>query len=154
METTNFSIDCSRVAEIEIKYVRQEISPVKIVNSRLAYQLFRQNWDQGNLDFIEELKVAYLTSGQRVLAIHSLYKGGIDAVHVDLRPIFAAALKLCATSIILAHNHPSANAKPSIQDVNLTNKIRQAGDLLNIPLNDHIIVTRDGYYSFLDEGLI
>jgi DNA repair protein RadC len=68
--------------------------------------------------------------------------------------IFVAALKANATSIVISHNHPSGNLKPSQADEQLTQKIKQAGQLLDIKLLDHVIVTSEGNYSFADEGLI
>ena len=72
----------------------------------------------------------------------------------DPKLIFAAALKACASSIILAHNHPSGNLKPSQSDIDLTRKLKDGGKLLEIQMLDHIIVTTEGYYSFADEGLV
>ena len=68
--------------------------------------------------------------------------------------IFVAALKANCCAIIISHNHPSGNLKPSRQDEELTQKIKLAGQLLDIKLMDHLIVTTEGYYSFADEGLL
>jgi DNA repair protein RadC len=72
----------------------------------------------------------------------------------DPKVIFSAALKACASSIILSHNHPSGNLKPSNADIQLTKKIVNAGNLLDIAVLDHVIVSAEGYYSFADEGLL
>ena len=71
---------------------------------------------------------------------------------VDAKVIFAAALKCRACAIILAHNHPSTNPQPSRADIELTNKLKKAGELLDLPILDHLIITPHGYYSFADEG--
>jgi DNA repair protein RadC len=68
--------------------------------------------------------------------------------------IFVAALKANSCAIILSHNHPSGNLKPSRQDEELTQKIKQAGQLLDIKLLDHVIITNEAYFSFADEGLV
>jgi DNA repair protein RadC len=72
----------------------------------------------------------------------------------DPRLIFMTALKVAACNLILCHNHPSGNLKPSEADIELTRKIVDAGRLLDIRVLDHVIVTAEGYYSFSDEGLI
>lgn len=73
---------------------------------------------------------------------------------VDLRMIFSAALKANATNIMIAHNHPSGNKIPSEADKHMTAKIRKAGELLDIKLLDHLIITSETYYSFADEGAL
>ncbi len=80
--------------------------------------------------------------------------GGITGTIVDLRMIFSAALKANATNIMIAHNHPSGNTKPSQADKHMTAKIRQAGELLDIKLLDHLIITSESYYSFADDGVL
>ena len=80
--------------------------------------------------------------------------GGITGTTVDLRMIFSAALKANATSIMIAHNHPSGNTRPSDADRYMTTKIRQAGELLDIKLMDHLIITSESYYSFIDDGAL
>ena len=73
---------------------------------------------------------------------------------VDVRLIFAAALKSNASGIIMAHNHPSGNLTASQADRDITRKVVQAGHLLDIPVLDHVIITTEGYYSFADEGAL
>ena len=72
----------------------------------------------------------------------------------DPKVIFVAALKSCSSSIILAHNHPSGNLKPSEADLQLTRKIKEAGKLLDIQVLDHLIISSEGYLSFADEGIL
>jgi len=81
----------------------------------------------------------------------AMSSGGISGTMVDARLVFVAALKANASSIILAHNHPSGNLKPSEQDERITAKIEQGGALLDITVLDHLIVSSAGYYSFADE---
>lgn len=90
-----------------------------------------------------------------VLGILSVSKGGISGTVTDVRLIFQGALKTNASGIIVAHNHPSGNALPSDSDKKITQKIKEAGNLLDIQLLDHIIILPvEGYYSFADEGTI
>jgi len=81
-------------------------------------------------------------------------KGGITGTLVDSRLIFKQALELSATGLILCHNHPSGTLKPSASDISLTNKIKKGGDVLDIKVLDHLIITEKEYYSFADEGIL
>lgn len=76
--------------------------------------------------------------------------GGITGTVADPRLIMSVALKTAAVGIVLAHNHPSGNLKPSIADRLMTKKIQEAGIFLDIQLHDHIILSKDSYYSFAD----
>ncbi len=102
----------------------------------------------------EEFWVLYLDRANKIINTFQLSKGGISATVADPRLIFQQALGLGACSIILSHNHPSGQLKPSDPDKQLTHKIKDAGNLMDIKLLDHIIVTESGYFSFADEGLI
>tara|TARA_R110000868_G_scaffold34211_2_gene123627 strand:- start:934 stop:1632 length:699 start_codon:yes stop_codon:yes gene_type:complete len=100
----------------------------------------------------EEFWVLYLNNHNKLIRPVCISKGGITGTVVDLRQIFNIALREQATSIILGHNHPSGNTKPSQADLNLTRKIGESGKILDISVLDHIIVTEKAYYSFRDEG--
>jgi DNA repair protein RadC len=106
------------------------------------------------IELQEEFKILLLNQANRVLGIFSLSSVGITGTVADPRLIFGAAIKTCSTSIILSHSHPSGNLRPSRADEELTNKIKQAGQFLDIRVADHIIVSKEGYFSFADEGLI
>ena len=95
-----------------------------------------------------------LNRANKVIGIFAVSSGGMCGTIADPRVIFAAALKSCAISIILAHNHPSGNLRPSQSDIDLTNKLRAAGKLLDIEVLDHIILAEDSYLSLADEGLL
>jgi DNA repair protein RadC len=92
-----------------------------------------------------------LNRANLVLGLCNLSFGSTIGTIIDTRMVFAAALKGNATSIIVAHNHPSENLQPSNQDRLITAQLREAGKFMNIPLVDHIIMGRYGYYSFADE---
>jgi DNA repair protein RadC len=84
-----------------------------------------------------------------------VFTGGLTGTVADIRLILGIALKACACNIIISHNHPSGNLKPSGADQELTNKLKEAGKLIDITLLDHIILSPEGsFYSFADEGLI
>lgn len=91
----------------------------------------------------------------RYWLFYELSTGGVSGTVADPKLVFVAALKVNASNIILCHNHPSGNLKPSKADEQLTLKLKEAGKNLNLPVIDHIIITADsGYYSFADEGLL
>lgn len=112
-------------------------------------------WDLDEISYTEQFSVLYLNRASMPIAFAEIAKGGIDLVGVDIRVIFANALLCGATSLIIFHNHPSGNLNPSQSDKDLTNRIRQAGEILNIRLNDHIILTPQfEWFSFNENNLI
>lgn len=144
------------LAEVELVYktkVRPSDRPL-VVSSKNCYSLLLQTSDENKIDFIEQFKVLFLNRCNRVLGLLELSTGGITGTVADVRLIMAAALKANAVAIIIAHNHPSGNLKPSRADEELTAKIKQAGKFLDIQVLDHVIVTSEGYYSFADEGVL
>lgn len=146
----------SQVAEIQITYnpVIKPSQRPKIDCSKDVYELLRDNWDENKIEFIEQFKVMLLNRANRVLGIVEISTGGVSGTVADPKVIFGVALKGAAASIILAHNHPSGNLKPSQSDISLTNKFIKAGTFLDIAVLEHIIITSEGYLSFADEGLI
>jgi len=98
--------------------------------------------------------VLYLNRALRLIRMERISQGGITGTVADPRIIFRKALALRSVSLILAHNHPSGSLYPSVSDRELTSKICQAAEFLDMTVNDHLIVSRDGYYSFADEGLL
>lgn len=106
------------------------------------------------MEFIESAKLMLLDRQIRVLGIYDMSKGARSGVIMDPKVIFGIALKGAAYSIIVAHNHPSGSLTPSKSDLELTDKIRHGGDFLELKLSDHLIITKEGYYSFMDEGYI
>ena len=102
----------------------------------------------------EEFWVIYMNNVNKVLSKEMCTRGGITSTIVDKRLVFKRALELSAVSIIVCHNHPSGNIKPSISDKELTKKIKEAGDSLDIRLLDHLIITEKSYFSFADHGEI
>lgn len=144
------------VSEIELVYkskVKASERPL-IKSAAFAYQLLLSQWEETTLELAEQSKVLLMSKANRVMGIYRISTGGISGTVVDPRLLFTAALKANASAIILAHNHPSGNLQPSEQDLAITNKIRQAGQLLDITLLDHLIITSEGFFSFAEEGLI
>lgn len=102
----------------------------------------------------EEFWVLYLNRANKIIGKEKISSGGISSTIADKRMIIKSALDRLAPAIILAHNHPSGNLKPSQSDIDLTNKTKEAAKLFDISVLDHIIVSSSGYYSFADEGMM
>lgn len=101
----------------------------------------------------EEFWVIFLNNSNKILFKTQLSKGGMTGTVVDVRIVFKIAFEQNATAIILTHNHPSGKLQASDADMQITKKLKTAGQQLDIPVLDHIIVTEKGYYSFVDEGI-
>lgn len=104
-----------------------------------------------NLDN-EECWAIYMNQGSRIVRKQRISTGGLATTQVDVRLVLREALKVNATSLILVHNHPSGNVRPSTDDDRLTQSTFQAAKTLNIKMLDHVIYTDDKYYSYADEG--
>jgi DNA repair protein RadC len=147
---------CHVVAEIELVY-KTNVKPsqrAKITTSKDAADLLQKIWNEDKIEFVEQFKVLLLNRSNRVLGAVDISSGGVTGTVADPKLVFVAAIKANAVAIIIAHNHPSGNLSPSKADGDLTQKIKNAGLLLDIKLLDHVIVTTEGYYSFADEGVL
>jgi DNA repair protein RadC len=145
------------IHELEIKYLPSKINckPVKITSSDSAFQLLKNVFDPDTIACQEEFIVLYLNRANNVLGTQKLSKGGLSGTIADIRLIYATALKTLSSAIILSHNHPSGHLLPSESDKLLTTKIIKAGEILEISVLDHLILTPNGeYYSFSDNGLM
>lgn len=143
------------LSEISINYKPfiqlSSLSP--IINSKDAEAHFRSVWSN-KMQYVEETYVLLLNRANKPLGFSKISIGGTTGTVVDVKVVFQTALKANANSIILCHNHPSGNLKPSEADIKITKAIKEAGKLMDIPLADHLIITHEGYYSFADEGMI
>jgi DNA repair protein RadC len=99
----------------------------------------------------EEFWVLYLNNAHKLLYMHRLSQGGITATYVDIRLLLKEALQRHAVAIVVAHNHPSGQLQPSLQDRELTEKIKKAAELIDIKLLDHLVITHQEYLSFADQ---
>jgi DNA repair protein RadC len=143
-------------SEIMLSY-KSSIKPSqrpKITGSKDAYELMKTYWNDATLELVEQFKIILMNRANKVLGLVEISTGGIAATVVDPKLIFAAALKCAASGIILVHNHPSGNLKPSQADIDRTRKLSSVGKLLEISVLDHLILTTESYYSFADEGLM
>ncbi|MEO9482353.1 MAG: DNA repair protein RadC [Ekhidna sp.] len=142
------------VAALEIGRRRKESEPAKkakIVSSGAAFDLLRG--DLMDLNH-EEFWLILLKQNNEVIKKEMLSRGGVSGTVVDAKIIFKRALEETASGIILAHNHPSGNLKPSKEDIHLTKRLKDAGRTLDITVLDHLIITNRGFFSFADESML
>jgi len=145
-----------KVSEIELVYrskVKASQRP-SVMSSGDAYKIFMDSWNTDRIEMAEEFKALLLNRANKALGVVLLSSGGVSGTVVDMRLIFSSAIKANASSIIICHNHPSGNLNPSDTDSKLTEKIKKAGAILEVQLFDHLIITKEGFYSFADEGYI
>jgi DNA repair protein RadC len=146
----------SAIAEIELVYhnrVPASQRP-KVTCSASAYRILLDSWDAGKISLLEQFRILLLDRGNRVMGTTLISTGGIAGTVADPKIIFVTALKCRASGIVLAHNHPSGNLTPSQADMELTRKLKQGGQWLELPILDHLILSPEGYYSMADEGIL
>ena len=145
-----------KVSEIEVSYRPAIGRKPKIACSLDAYIELKLFFPDETIALQEQFVCMYLNRANLVIGVYPISKGGITGTVVDIRLILSVALKIAATSIIIAHNHPSGNLQCSNADEQLTRKIKEASLFMDIQLSDHIILSPfEGlYYSFADEGLL
>lgn len=152
MQTTLLNYN---LAEIQVSYKTnvKASDRRKISSSGDAEAVLREIWSDG-MEFREEFYILLLNRANAVLGWYKVSEGGTTGTVADAKLIFSVALKGLACSLILAHNHPSGNLKPSEADIRLTKRLKQAGECLEIAVLDHLILAKEGYYSFADQGMI
>ena len=153
-KTTKKQHEFYKVSEIKLSYATKFKASERpqIKSSETAYQILKSVWGE-DIGFVEEFKILLLNRANRVLGIVPISKGGIAGTVVDAKVIFSAAILSSSTSLILSHNHPSGNLRPSQADLDITKKLKKAGELLDIAVLDHLILTPDNYYSMADNGV-
>jgi DNA repair protein RadC len=145
------AITIAAALELGVRRDANEKKKDKIITSRDIANFLQAQLQYKNHEVFVTI---FLSVAQHIIHHEILSEGGIDTVMIEPRAIIKRALEYNAKSIILCHNHPSGNLKPSRQDLALTEKIKQAASLFDIRVIDHIIVSNEGYYSFADEGMI
>lgn len=146
------AISIATALEIGRRRASQEIpEKPQISSSNDAYQILKLHLADLRT---EEFWAIFLNQSNKVIHIAQLTQGGINQSIVDIRIVFKTALDHFATGIIVSHNHPSGNLKPSAEDIQITKKITEAGNVMNVQLLDHLIITQNSYLSFADEGLL
>jgi DNA repair protein RadC len=143
----------SIIAALELGRRRKETETVKrekIVTSKDVFEFMKPSM----MDLPhEEFWLLLLNRANSIIKKELISRGGISGTVVDTKIIFKTAVVNYASSIIICHNHPSGNLKPSDADLKITKNIKEAGKIMEIPLLDHLIITENGFYSFADEGI-
>lgn len=144
------------VSEVKLSYKQKQKASERplVQSSHDTYKLLMKIYDIDTIEYRESMKLVLLNRANKVLGVYNLSEGGIDGTYCDVRQILQIALLSNASGVILSHNHPSGNISPSIADKRLTTAVKQACDIMNIRLLDHLIVAPESFYSFTDEGLI
>jgi len=143
----------SIIAALELGRRRKETLPAERVQVSTSIDVYQAIISQFKDLNHEEFWILLLNRANKITSRHLVSKGGQAGTIADPKIIFNIALQNHAASVILAHNHPSGNLKPSNADLELTQKLRSAGQFLDIPVLDHLIITDQGFLSFADEGI-
>ena len=157
MKSNNPTIEKSpQLAEVKLQYhCQQPVGSFPTVSSpQEAVEVLRGIWDPGQIQLNEQFIVLLLNNAKKCLGWCKISSGGATATIVDPAAVLRVAILSNATSILLAHNHPSGNTNPSQADKNLTERIAKAGKLLGITVEDHIILSADDYASFKASGIM
>ena len=142
-----------RPPKVRMLYSKKKGEKLKITDSKDAADIFRQLIGS-QVTVKEHALMLLLNRANNVMGYFKIAEGGIDATIMDKRLIMSAALNVLASSIILCHNHPSGNLKPSEEDKAITHQIKEAAKIMDISVLDHVIITTDGHFSFADEGIL
>ena len=142
-----------KVNEVKVKYNKQILTKISSVQSAVDYCKAIPEFEN-RMQYQEVFAAIYLDYNNNIMCHQIISIGAINQTIADIRIIMSTALKTLATSIIICHNHPSGNLKASHADINLTNKVKDAANFFDITLIDHIILTKDSYLSFSNEGMV
>lgn len=142
------------LTELKVSYKPKKVAGPKVTSAQSAYEVLNSIYDQDLINLREEFICLYLNRANQVKGWYQISTGGINATIADPRMILGIALKTASCCLILSHNHPSGNLKPSDADINLTEKIKKASAFMDIHVLDHIVVSSSGFLSFADEGLL
>lgn len=154
MEYSLTQIDTNEVKEFTINYSKTNIVDTFIRSSVDGERVLRQIFNANDINIFEQFYIILLNQCNRVKGFAKISQGGLNGCTVDNRLIAKYAIETLSTSVILAHNHPSGNSSPSLQDKQMTNTISQALELFGIKVLDHIILTDEYYTSMADDGLM
>ncbi len=146
----------AKLAEVRAVYksrIRPQERP-KIAEPTDVVRYLRAIWNQNTMELLEESVVLCLNGSHQAIGWVKVSSGGLNATTIDPKVVFTLALQTASSAIILAHNHPSGSLQPSTSDMALTNRIKSIGEILSIPLLDHIILTREDHFSFKQSGLL
>jgi DNA repair protein RadC len=137
----------------ELRKNQTDFPKMKIQNANDSSEFIKQFY-QDDIEIYESFFLLLLNQQNHTIGYAKISQGGITGTVVDVRIIAKYAVDSLATGIILAHNHPSGNVNPSQSDISITKKVKEAMNLFDISVLDHIILTVDSFYSFANNGLL
>ena len=139
------------ISEYSLKYTKSDIQKTKITTSESASNVIRKFYFD-DINIYESFFILLLNRANNTTGFAKISQGGTAGTVVDIKIIAKYAVESLSSAVIICHNHPSGNIKPSEADINITKKIKDALLLLDISLTDHIILSENNYYSFADNG--
>ena len=139
--------------ELKAKKTPSNFEKVKIVSSKDAFKVIKQFYFD-DIDIFESFFILCLNRNNQTIAYAKISQGGVNGTVVDIKLIAKYAIDCLASGVILAHNHPSGDLKPSNEDLAITKKVKEGLKILDIQVLDHLILTSQGYLSFGDEGIL
>ena len=142
--------ECLQVSEVGLTYHRKTKAKVFISCCVDAENIFKSVWELDKIELKEQMYAAFLSRSNEVLATSFISEGSATGTVIPIQNILQTALLLNTSSLIIAHNHPSGNLKPSMQDIEVSRKLKDACSLLDICLVDSLILTADGCYSMAE----
>ena len=143
----------STISEISLKKTKTDFKKVKITNSKDAADYIRQFYND-DIGIFESFFILLMNRANNTIGYAKISQGGVTGTVVDSVILTKYAIESLSTGVILAHNHPSGNLKPSQSDIKLTEKIKKCLELFEISVLDHVILTENGHLSMADEGLL
>jgi len=139
--------------ELKAKKTPSNFEKVKIISSNDAFKVIKQFYFD-DIDIFESFFILCLNRNNQTIAYAKISQGGVAGTVVDIKLIAKYAIDCLASGVILAHNHPSGDLKPSNEDLAITKRIKEGLKILDIQVLDHLILTSQGYLSFGDEGIL
>jgi DNA repair protein RadC len=140
-----------KIREVDITFKEEKLHFKQIRSSRDAYAFIRDVMFK-DMEIQEHMIVLFMDHSNTITGYYRHSKGTINSTSVDIEVILAVAIKTLSKAMIVSHNHPSGNKKPSEADKRMTKQLKQAAAIFGISVLDHVIATADGYYSFADHG--
>ncbi len=142
-----------KVAEIKVRYLPHKVNGPRLRNPTDVLDYLKLFYDTDTMSLQEQVLVVYLNRSANVIGVYKHSVGGLDSTIIDVRIILGTALKIGAQQIILSHNHPSGQLVPSADDLRITSKIKEAGNIMDITVVDHLLVDSFfNFYSFAQNG--
>ena len=142
-----------KIGEVKLSYKPKFKNQQKVTCSEDAYKYMLSTYKKGTICYKEYFKVLFLNQANQILGYTLISEGGLTETTADVRLIFQAALLTNSVALILAHNHPSGNPAPSVEDELITQKIKEMADCLEIEFIDHLIVGKHCFYSFASKKI-